>query len=602
MSRRLRAACAAIAVASLHGSATAAVDPCRGRSFRDVTAASGIDFVHRTGGRGEKHLPETMGAGAAWLDADGDGRLDLYLVQSGAYPPDGGAEAANELWRNLGGGRFENVTAESGEAGDRGYGQGVAAADVNGDGATDLYLSNVGPDALLLNDGRGRFRDATREAGLGADGWSSSAAFADGDGDGDLDLYVARYLEYDPGEALFCAHPVSGERQFCDPTTFRGAPDLYYENRGDGSFEEATGRAGLAETDGKGLGVLFTDLDGDGRPDLYVANDLTVNLLYRNRGDGTFEDVSLFSGAGLDRQGKTQAGMGLAVGDVDGDLDPDLMVTNFDAEMNTLYVNTGAMLFEDVAAPSGFGPPSFNLLGFGLNAGDFDLDGDLDAYVANGHIFEKPVRDSTTHEQPDLLLAGDGRGRFTAVACGEPFERRHVGRGSAAADWDDDGDLDLVVLTNGGRAELLRNDGPPGAWLGVRLVGRPPNTGAVGARVELVGADGARQVRWLLAGDSYQSTSDPRLLFGLGSHGAPPLAVEVVWPDATRARFDDLAPGAYWVLDQRDGSAVRAAAGSAGSSGSGALPLVAGGIVLAAALAAAAVAVVASRARRRKPA
>ncbi|HEX9668669.1 MAG TPA: VCBS repeat-containing protein, partial [Thermoanaerobaculia bacterium] len=400
---------------------------CPGVALTEVAEAAGVPFRHRSGASPLKHLPETMGAGLAWLDFDGDGWLDLYLVQSGPFPPDGSAGAPSRLFRNRGPDaagrvRFESVADDGGAGipGDaaRDYGQGVVAADVEGDGDADLLVTSFGRDALLVNGGDGRFAPAGEGAGLGRHpGWSSSAAFADGDGDGDLDLYVARYVDYDPARPLFCGDPKSGRREYCDPSLFTGAPDLYFRNRGDGTFAEAAREAGLADPLGKGLGVLFVDLDGDLRPEVYVANDQTINLLFANRGGGRFEDVSLVSGTAVNRDGMAEAGMGLAAADFDGDGDPDLAVTNFDFETNTLYRNLGGLQFEDDSAETGFGPPSLNLLGFGLAALDLDLDGDLDYYVANGHVFERPPRQGVTYEQPGLVLLGDGRGRFTAATC-----------------------------------------------------------------------------------------------------------------------------------------------------------------------------------------
>ncbi len=556
-----------LALAAMVTPLAAEGEPCGGLWLRDVAAESGLDFEHANGATGAKHLPETMGAGLAWFDYDLDGRIDLYVVQSGPFPPDGADAARNRLFRNLGGGSFADVTDAAG-AGDPGYGQGVVAADVDGDGFVDLYVSNFGPDVLLRNRGDGTFVDDTSRAGLGLSGWSASAAFADADRDGDLDLYVTRYVEYDPALDIFCGDPESGRRRYCDPTLFRGATDRYYRNVGGGRFEDATDDAGFGEADGKGLGVVFTDLDDDGFPDVYVANDLTINLLYRNRGDGAFEALSLISGAGLNRDGKAEAGMGLAVGDVDGDGDPDLMVSNFDVETNTLYENLGRLEFRDVAAESNFGPPSFNLLGFGLILGDLDLDGDLDAYTANGHIFERPNRDTSTYAQPDLLLLGDGSGRFRPAVCGPAFDSRHVGRGLAAADYDEDGDLDIAVGNNGGPLQLLRNDRLQREWLGVRLSGRPPNTEAVGARVS-VESGRRKQVRWVEAGQSYVSSNDRRLLFGFAD-GESPRKVTIEWPDGSSAAIEAPEPRRY--LHVRQGSESRSA-GTAGSAPGGLVPV-----------------------------
>jgi enediyne biosynthesis protein E4 len=513
-------------------------DPCAVIRLRHAAAEAGLDFKHDPGRTPMRHLPESMGAGVAWIDYDGDGDLDLYAVQSGPFPPDGSAGAANRLFRNLGNGRFEDVTARTG-AGDRGYGQGVTVADVEGDGDPDLYLSNFGPDVLLLNRGDGTFEDATARAGLGVGGWSSAAAFGDVDGDGDLDLYVTRYVAYDTNHGLFCGDFEAGRRDYCDPSLFSGEQDRFYRNRGDGTFEDATVKAGLGGATGRGLGVVITDLDGDRRPDVYVANDLDPNFLFRNRGDGTFEDVSLISGTAVNRAGKAEASMGIAVGDFDGDFIPDLTVTNFDAETNTLYRNLGDLQFEDVSAASGFGPPSYNLLGFGIVALDLDRDRDLDFFIANGHVFESPKWDSVTYAQPPLLLTGDGKGRFVEKRCALPPGDPQVSRSLAAGDHDNDGDPDLAVGNNGNPLQLIRNEVTAGSWLGVDLLGRAPNTGGVGARVTLA-TRGGRQVRWVLAGDSYQSTSDPRALFGFPA-GDSPVELEIVWPSGKTQRFK--APG-----------------------------------------------------------
>ena len=504
---------------------------------------AGVHFRHNPGVSERRHLPETMGSGLAWLDYDGDGWLDLYLVQSGPFPPDGSAAAANRLLRNRGTGTgitFEDATDRAG-AGERSYGQGVVAADVDGDGDIDLYLTNYGPDVLLENRGDGTFEDRTAEAGLDVGGWSSSAAFADADGDGDLDLYVSRYVDYDPAHQHRCGR--DGRPDYCNVILFAGIDDRLYRQRGDRSFEDVTSESGLAGG-GRGLGVVWTDLDGDRRPDLYVANDLDPNRLYRNLGVGAdgrirFADVSLLSGAAFNREGKAEAGMGVAVGDLDGDGLPELAVTNFDVETNTLYRNLGRLMFDDVSAASGFALPSFNRLGFGIALADFDGDGDLDAFIANGHVFERPRRENTGHAQADLLLLGDGHGGFRE----QHLAGAKIGRGVALADYDSDGDPDVAVQNNRGSAELWRNDRAPGRWIGVELDGRGLNTQAVGARVKLVtarpgaGAGTLRsQIRWVIAGQSYQSSSDRRLLFAWPADERA-RELEVRWPSGLLTRL-----------------------------------------------------------------
>ncbi|HUF77359.1 MAG TPA: CRTAC1 family protein [Thermoanaerobaculia bacterium] len=540
--------------------------------LRDVAPAVGLAFVHDRGTSERKHLAETMGAGLAWLDDDGDGGPDLYVVQSGPVPP--GADrppgAANRLFRNLGplraagqdaaggggladpagtpaGFAFEDVTERAG-VGDRGYGMGAVAADADGDGFPDLYVTNFGPDVFYRNRGDGTFEDASAAAGLALDGWSSSAAFADGDGD--LDLYVTRYVDFPADRDVFCSDPETGLRRYCDPAMFAGENDRFFVNLGAGpggvAFVDRTEAAGLAGADGRGLGVLFTDLDGDGLPDLYVANDETLNFLFRNRGPGSapgpagpsFEDLSLLSGTAVNAEGKPEAGMGLVAADFDGDGDPDLAVTNFDVETNTLYVNLGGMQFEDRSAASGLGPPSFNLLGFGLVAADLDGDGELDLYVANGHIFERPRRPEIGYAQRDQILLSDGRGRFRELRCPVLEADPKVGRGLAAADFDRDGDPDLAVANNGGPLQLLASDLPglSGGGIAVRLAGAGANREGVGAVVTLVTSAGRRS-RWVTAGDSYQSASDRVVLFAAPA-GERVEALEVRWPSGKRQRIE----------------------------------------------------------------
>ena len=560
----------AVILAAVHSFApgpcvAAAPEDC-GFSFSEVAADVGLRFHHDAGAAGGLHLPETMGAGVAWIDFDGDGWLDLYLVQSGPFPPDGGEGSADRLFRNLGpdgAGELRFAAAGAGELA-RGYGQGVVAADVDGDRDVDLLVSRYGPTVLLRNDGAGRFATAERLVpGEVADEfpWGSSMALADADGDGDLDLHVSRYLDYDPDHGLDCRREGSeSPPEVCDPSLFVGQHDRFYTNDGGGGFEDATAAAGLAGAGGKGLGVLFTDLDADGRPDLYVANDLTLNLLFSNRGDGTFENLSLLSGAAVNRNGRPEAGMGLAVADFDLDGDPDLAVTNFDVETNTLYRNAGpgpGLLFEDVSATTGFGQPSFNLLGFGIVAEDFDRDGALDVYVANGHIFASPRRDNTEYRQRNLLLrgrSGDAAGSFSEVRCVWTDEDPLVSRGAAVADYDNDGDADLAVTANGGPARLWRNDtaGPAGAtWLGLELRGRSPNTQAVGAVATLSGETGTPPARrWTIRGDSYQSSSGHRLRWAAPADGGL-RQLDLRWPSGARTRIVDPPAGAYLIVEER---------------------------------------------------
>ncbi len=522
-------------------------DPAIG-GFRDRSGA--LDFVHDTGARGNAFLPETMGSGIALLDIENDGDLDLYLVQGGP-PSDAGTAAAprNRLFRNEGGWRFIDVTADSG-AGDRGVGMGVVAADLDGDGDTDLYICSLGANALLLNDGTGRFTDATAASGAGDTRWSSSAAAGDLDGDGDLDLMVANYLDLSVGSHKWCGRKEEGYRTYCHPDAYPGLPDALLENTGTGAdgvprFRDRAVAAGVDKaswTEGKGLGVVVLDLDGDSDQDVYVANDSTANYLWQNRGDGTFEGVGAWAGAAYNADGQTEAGMGIGVLDLNGDLAPDLLVSHLDDETHTLYASAGPMLFEDRTDAVGLAPPTILVVGFGVSTADFDLDGRTDAFLANGHLQPNIglYKSHVAFEQPDFLLTAAPGGVFT-VGPAVPAAHR-ASRSSAAGDLDGDGDADLVVTSMGGPVVLLDNQAA-GSSLVLALSQDGPNPDAIGARVVLRTGDDRPQVRWILAGSSYQASEDPRALFGLGRAGDG--SVTVTWPDGVRQEFGPLAAGSH---------------------------------------------------------
>jgi len=484
--------------------------PPTGAWLRDATAASGLDFVHEAGRTAERHLPETMGAGAALVDIDGDLDLDLYLVQSGSMPVAGARPSqANQLFVNDGAGSFSNATDELGDGAHTGYGMGVAAGDVNGDGHVDLYITNLGPDALLRGEQGRRFTDVTAESGLGDPRWTSGALFFDPDRDGDLDLFVLGYVEVDLTQPPWCGKREEGYRSYCHPDQFQGLPDRLHENDGTGRFRDVTAESGLSDSAGKGLGAIAFDFDDDGATDLYVANDSVENRLWRGHGDGTFEDATLLSSTGVNGSGMTEAGMGLAVGDVDGDERLDLFVTNFDEESNTLYRNEGGGLFSDYTARSGLDAPSRMPVGFGTVMADLDRDGNLDIAVANGHIVDniQLYNDAKTHAQRALLFVGAADGRFTASSdtggalCAEPF----VGRGLYAGDLDEDGDLDLLLTQNGGPARLFENvtTAPPAR--GVRL--EP----SAGQRLRATYGDGSRRLFPSDLQTSYLGQGDPRV-------------------------------------------------------------------------------------------
>jgi hypothetical protein len=483
--------------------------------FVDVTASSGVDFVHDAGMSAERHLPETMGGGGALADLDRDGDLDLYLVQSGQVPQAGdGARGpeipCNQLYLNRGDGRFVDHTAHSGAAADRGCGQGVAAGDVDGDGLPDLYVTNFGPDLLLHNAGGARFEDATAAAGLGDPRWTAGASFFDADADGDLDLFVTGYVQIDVEQPEWCGRQEEGWRSYCHPDRFPAIADRFYRNLGDGRFEAAEEQVGLTGLLGKGLGVLPVDAELDGDVDLYVANDGTENHFWRNLG-GRFRDDTLIAGVGVDGDGRTEAGMGLCSGDLDGDLDLDLYVTNFDNESNTYYRNDGEW-YTDATVLAGLEAPSRLPVGFGTVAEDFDLDGDLDLAVANGHIIHNIDRyhDGKTWRQRAQLYQNRGRGRFAEVRelAGPLGAEPRVGRGLLCGDLDGDGDGDLVLIECGGPVQVLRNDQTRGS-LTVR--GLPQH-----AVLRAVLDDGQELLAVHGPQPSYYGACAPEARFGLG--------------------------------------------------------------------------------------
>ncbi len=493
--------------------------------FRDVAQASGLDFVHDAGMTPERHLPETMGAGAALADLDGDDDLDAFLLQGGPFPPgaptrDGGPRPVDQLFLGDGAGRFTEATARSGAAAHDGYAMGLALGDADGDGDLDLYVTHFGPDVLLLNDGRARFADGTAAAGLSDDRWTSAAVFFDAEADGDADLFVTGYVQVDTEHPVWCGERRPGWRSYCHPDAYPGLPPRFWRNAGDGRFIDATAAAGLElppDQPGKGLGAITLDVEGDGDLDLYVANDSVENRLWLNRGDGTFEDGTLLSGTGVDGSGRTQAGMGLATGDVDGDLDVEIFKTNFDDESNTLYRNDGGGLFSDVTMPAGLDAPGRLLVGFGTVLCDVDNDGDLDLAVANGHIIDniQLYHDGKRWKQPGQLLLNDGHGRFAdeSARAGDLSREPLVGRGLYSGDVDRDGDADLLLTQCGGRALLLANEGPPGGVIfpALRLTGLPSGT-----RVLARTAGGRTLLREAGTQTSYFGACEPDLLLGAG--------------------------------------------------------------------------------------
>jgi hypothetical protein len=527
-------------------------------TFEDATAASGIDFRHVNGATGSKYMVETLGSGLCVFDYDGDGRQDVYFVQSGRLPGYEPAETPRSaLFRNLGGGRFAAVPGAAGAAGPDRYGFGCVAGDVDGDGDRDLYVTYYGPSVLYRNDG-GRFVDVTAGAGVGNPLWGTGAALVDYDGDGDLDLYVANYVGWNLEENPYCGEERPGYRTVCHPKNFDSQPDVLYRNRGDGTFENVTSRAGIDDRTGKGLGVTVVDFDDDGDEDIYVANDDTPNFLFRNEGNGTFREIGELAGVALSEDGVPQAGMGTDAGDFDNDGLFDLFVTNLAEETNELYRNIGGGLFEHATSRAGLGAPSLLYLGFGTFFFDPDLDGDLDLFVTNGHIIDNIAlySDIITFRQPITLYrnVGDGRAEMASAEAGAPLQRDYLGRGAVPFDFDDDGDEDVIMAQNDGPAVVLRNAGEPRRpWVAIALRGVPPNRDAIGARVTLE-AGGRAQIRQVRTGRSYLSQGDARLYFGLGE--APSIdRIVVRWPGRNGGveEFAGGAAGRFLVLEQGRG-------------------------------------------------
>ncbi len=508
--------------------------------FVERAAEAGLAFIHRNGAVGQYSYPELLVGGGALLDYDDDGFLDVYLVQSGPVPgsqpgnagvsPKSGSPPGNRLYRNLGNGTFEDTTDAAG-VGDTGYGAGATAADYDRDGLVDLYVTNVGANRLYRNLGGGAFEDVTELAGVGGASWSSSAVFFDYDGDLDLDLFVVNYVVWSADRERPCLGP-NGLRNYCNPAEYPPAPDTLYRNDGNGRFTDVSDAAGIRSVTGPGLGVVAADFDDDGLVDLYVANDQAVNHLWLNRGDGTFREDALARGAALNELGQPEAGMGIAVADPDGDGDLDLFLTHLGGETNTFYRNDGAGFFQDVTDEKQLGGVSQAYTGFGTSWFDYDGDGVLDLFIANGKVTPGDTA-AFDYREPNQLLAGTPSGRYEDVSdrAGAALELLEVSRSAAFGDLDNDGDLDIVVVNNGGPARLLRNEvGSSRSWLVVDLCGGGVfDRSAIGARVtvETGGRSWSRHVR---PGYSFAVANDPRVHFGIGDAALVDQLV-VRWPN-----------------------------------------------------------------------
>ncbi len=503
--------------------------------FTDVAQQTGLRFTHETGATGKFYMPEIMGSGVALIDYDADGDLDVYLIQSARWPgaPPG---SSNRLFRNellpMGALGFVDVTDAAGVA-YSGYGMGAAVADVDNDGDQDLYLTNFGPNVLFRNNGDGTFSNATSAAERAAGDWSTSASFVDYDRDGDLDLYVASYVTFSLGNNVDCVGH-AGQRDYCDPKAYSPQRDRLWRNDGDARFVDVSEQSGIKAGFGNGLGVTSADFNGDGWPDIYVANDQTANNFWVNQQDGTFTDEALISGCAYNASGAPEASMGVTAGDYDGDGDEDLFMTHLGSQTNTIYQNNGRGEFTDFTDQAGLSAPSVGYTGFGAAWFDVDNNGFLDLFSANGAVQIEPsqaVQEAYPYLQRNQLFENNGAGGFADVSAqsGAAMRVALVSRGAAFGDIDNDGDTDVLVTNNRGPARLLLNERAASRWLQIRAVGVASNRDGAGARVAVL-RDG-EPLLWRRAhtDGSYLSASDGRVHFGLDGIG-PVDAVRVIWP------------------------------------------------------------------------
>jgi len=521
--------------------------------FTNIAAEAGITFRHENGASPQKYMFETFGSGVGVIDFDNDGLPDIFFA-NGADLAHGKPSPGNVLYRNLGNGKFEDVTAKAGVAGNGGFATGVTVGDYDNDGFLDIFVTGYGGNQLFHNNGDGTFTDVTAKAGVKGSGWSSSAAWLDYDRDGYLDLFVDRYLDYDLKTAPYCGYQKPGYRMYCDPQQFDGMAPLLFHNNHDGTFTDVSRKAGVANPAAKGLGVAVGDIDGDGWPDIFVTNDGVRNFLFHNKRNGTFEDVTYAAGVGFDMNGKALNGMGVEIADVDGDGLPDIFFTAFSRQYNPLFRNLGKLVFEDATLKAGL-PGSIETLGFGAKIFDYDNDGYPDLYVTDGHVTDnvKLYDPVLSYKEADLLYRNMGGGHFRNVSAesGPGFRIQHVGRGAAVADFDNDGDLDIVVADTGGPALLLRNDGGNrNHWIAIRARGRESNRFGIGSKVRVT-AGGHTQLREINPYGSYLSTSDVRLFFGLGSETAA-TRLEIEWPSGKKQTLENVRANQTLLLDESD--------------------------------------------------
>lgn len=526
--------------------AGAAARPSGPIEFTDVTAQAGIHFKHNSGAFGKKYLPETLGPGCAFIDYDADGWQDILFVNSTNWPEHKGAKTFMALYHNNHDGTFTDVTAQAGLAVEM-YGLGVAVGDYDNDGFDDIYITCVGPNHLFRNLGNGKFQDVTAKAGVGDPGFSTSAAWLDYDKDGKLDLFVCNYVEWTPETDKFCT--LDGKnKSYCTPQSYKGQSATLYHNLGNGRFENVTQKAGLNDPTSKSLGVAVFDYNNDGWPDLFVANDTEPNKLYKNNGNGTFTDEALTAGVAFSESGTARAGMGVDTADYDDSGHQSIVIGNFTNESMALYHTDGTGLFTNEASASGIGKMSSQSLTFATFFFDYDLDGQLDIFAANGHVSDdiSVVQPQVKYAQVPHLFHNKGKKKFEEVTArmGRALQRAIVGRGAAYGDFDNDGDLDLLVMSNNGPARLLRNDnGNQNDLLRVKTVGTRSNRDGIGAKVTLKTPSGGKVTLVVKSGSSYCSQSELPLTFGLGkSDPTKTMTLEIVWPSGQTDTIPDVKP------------------------------------------------------------
>ena len=512
--------------------------------FSDVTDAAGITWQHFSGESSDRIMIEAASGGVAFVDYDGDGLLDIFLVNGGETPKGKSpTPIKNALYRNLGNGKFEDVTAKSGLAKLPFYGMGAAVADFDNDGHSDIYITGFPQSALFHNNGNGTFTDVTEKAGVkNAGKWSACAVWFDYDRDGNLDLLVCNYTALSFENPKDCQF--NGTRTYCDQKIYPGLPLTLYHNNGNGTFTDVSKSSGVEQFVGRALGAVAIDVNDDGWPDLFIARDASPNLLLINRHDGTFEDRGLDAEIAYDENGIAKAGMGIDAGDVTGNGRPAFVVTNFNDEYHSIFINPGKFPYEDWTVRSHLAALTKADVGWGVHFLDYDNDGSLDLVIVNGHLNQviEMARGDVKYKQPPLLLRNDGHGVFDSVQveAGEAFRKGYNGRGLAVGDYDNDGAVDLIFTALNQRPVLLHNNrGGANYWIGVQLVGSKSNRDAIGAKLTLT-ADNRTLVRWITGGSSYISSHDKRVVFGLGPQAPKRLSLAIRWPSGQTQNVSDL--------------------------------------------------------------